>query len=261
MPEIRDTVWLECTSKVPFGHVSTFTDNRKVFVVDESGGSIVKTKKLTAADNLIIYRFTKTIGENLSIELQGQNEYYGANIEQWRQTKLMSSEEVNELLQRDFYSDLPGFHVRDHSIVDLEKPKIGIKESFTFKVPKFAEKAGKYLIIPAFSNSIPISQKLATERESEIYVRHALEVVYTETIPIPTSYSLVEKDLTFSFQNTFGSIQTKQRVEANQLILELHIVRESGLFPAKNVKEFNRFQDALTQLKQQAITLKEELRP
>lgn len=261
LPEIKDTVWLECTSKIPFGHVSSFTDNRKVFVVDESGGSIVKTKKLIASDNKIVYNFTKNIAKNLSVIIEGKNEYHGANIEQWRRTQLMTSDEINEILIKDFYSDLPRFQVVNHRIEELIKPQIFINEVLSFEVPKFIEKAGKYLIVPVFDISIPVRQKTPTARKSQIYIRHPREIVYTEVIPIPKSYSLVEKDYSLSFQNIFGSIDTKQTFEEDQLILELHIIRNSGIYPAEHAPEFNQFQDVLYKLQQQSITLKQGIKP
>ncbi len=54
VPQGKDTVWLECTSRTqPFGRLGPFTENRKAFLITETGGKLVSTPKSQAIDNTI----------------------------------------------------------------------------------------------------------------------------------------------------------------------------------------------------------------
>ena len=54
VPQGKDTVWLECTSRTqPFGKLGPFTENRKAFLITETGGKLVSTPKSLPEDNVI----------------------------------------------------------------------------------------------------------------------------------------------------------------------------------------------------------------
>jgi len=54
VPQGKDTVWLECTSRTqPFGKLGPFTENRKAFLITETGGKLVSTPKSSPEDNVI----------------------------------------------------------------------------------------------------------------------------------------------------------------------------------------------------------------
>ena len=55
VPQTKDSIWLECTSEaLPAGYLSSFTSDRYGLMVDESGGTLVRTPKYGIKDNLQI---------------------------------------------------------------------------------------------------------------------------------------------------------------------------------------------------------------
>ncbi len=53
VPLKTDTVWLECTSQtLPAGYLSAFTSDRYALVINENGGTLVRTPKYGLKDNL-----------------------------------------------------------------------------------------------------------------------------------------------------------------------------------------------------------------
>ena len=52
VPQPRDTIWLECTSKTnDFGVLGSFTENRNALLITENGGILVATPVSKASDN------------------------------------------------------------------------------------------------------------------------------------------------------------------------------------------------------------------
>lgn len=53
VPQPKDSIWLECTSKTTdFGVLGVFTENRNALLVTEEGGVLVSTPKSNSRDNL-----------------------------------------------------------------------------------------------------------------------------------------------------------------------------------------------------------------
>ena len=53
VPQPKDSIWLECTSKtLPFGMLDYSTENKNAVVVTENGGVLISTPRSRAADNV-----------------------------------------------------------------------------------------------------------------------------------------------------------------------------------------------------------------
>ncbi|HAZ04575.1 MAG TPA: hypothetical protein DCY97_20760, partial [Marinilabiliales bacterium] len=65
VPDRNDTLWLECTNQsIPFGYLGSFTDDRDVLLVKETGGEIVHTPVYTSEQNQKITKAQVTLYEN-----------------------------------------------------------------------------------------------------------------------------------------------------------------------------------------------------
>lgn len=65
VPQGKDTIWLECTSRTqPFGKLGPFTENRNAFLITETGGQIVPTPRSQPEDNVITTYSEVTITED-----------------------------------------------------------------------------------------------------------------------------------------------------------------------------------------------------
>src|SRR6185369_10049796 len=72
VPLQKDTVWLECTSQtLNPGYLSSFTCDRNVLLVDENGGTLVKTPRYDYNQNLQVRKTNATVSEegNLTAEI------------------------------------------------------------------------------------------------------------------------------------------------------------------------------------------------
>jgi hypothetical protein len=72
VPMEKDTIWLECTSRVnDFGHLGDFTENRNALLYTEAGGVLVRTPASKAEENVFRMQTTVSLNEDGSGSIEG----------------------------------------------------------------------------------------------------------------------------------------------------------------------------------------------
>src|SRR5258705_3108386 len=141
------TVWLECTSQtLPAGYMSGFTGNRAALVVDENGGTLVRTPRYGLNENLEIKKINAVLSEDAALRVNAETVYKG--IEQDELHLLingLSKERLKEYLhsQLDFATyDVNVFnHVQNNCVLPA------ITESLDITVSNYATITGKRIFI------------------------------------------------------------------------------------------------------------------
>lgn len=125
IPLKGDTIWLECTSKDPFGYLGTFTQNREVLVIDPEDSYFLRTPSLSPEETLHT--------RNIIIEQESRNRsqlvmnsiFSGELYEMFRYlNKNLSKNDQNRIVRE--YLNLTGFEVIDYVIEqpDAKKPEM-----------------------------------------------------------------------------------------------------------------------------------------
>ncbi|WP_226389093.1 DUF3857 domain-containing protein [Penaeicola halotolerans] len=158
VPMERDTLWLECTSNVlNTGFLGSFTSNRHVLLVNETGGHLVKTP--IYGDDVYHSRLIDTkidLLDNGNAEIEQERKLFGFAAEDYLAIKLMLNEEETK---KYIYDDLSiqGLYINDFQL-NVNKdgliPEANIKHNSVLN--KYYTSTGKRIIIkPKFDNDLP----------------------------------------------------------------------------------------------------------
>ncbi|WP_315822798.1 hypothetical protein [Paraflavitalea speifideaquila] len=118
VPQPKDSIWLECTSKTnDFGVLGSFTENRNALLITEDGGALVTTPSSKPADN----KFDITTVVALQMDGSGKTT---STFKTTGEYKEMMGSVIDEKKddQKDFIINGMGFKQPDEFILQKKKP-------------------------------------------------------------------------------------------------------------------------------------------
>ena len=150
--------WLECTSNnFPPGYLGNFTADRKVLLVIEQGGKIVRTPAYSPAESAVLRRTEINVTASGGATISKQSTLYGPAHEWYRNAaNNLTPDELKKEMQKK--CPLPQVYFTSLSILpDKDHPSVRVE--YAMDVPQLGSKAGKRLFLPMNPlnayNSIP----------------------------------------------------------------------------------------------------------
>ncbi|CAN5149710.1 hypothetical protein BH09BAC3_BH09BAC3_16420 [soil metagenome] len=240
VPNVKDTLWLECTSQVnPFGYLGDFTGDRYALMVTEQGGQLVRTASYSTEQNLQTRRADVTIdikGDGLA---KVRTRYAGLQYDDAEITDL-SPESQRKWIQSS--TQIPSFEINNFS-ASAKKDKIPVSTvNVNYTLKRYASVSGKRLFLtPNLMNRFTsIPEKTTTRRTSIVQNRGYIDLdsiyylipeeLYPEFLPNPVKIS-----------SRFGEYEANFQFEQGKLIYIRKIRMNKGEFPADSYNEFVDF--------------------
>lgn len=243
VPNLKDTLWLECTSQIkPFGYMGTFTDDRYALMITEAGGKLVKTITYTAEQNV------QSRTADVVVELSGdakatvKTSYQGLQYENGHLNFILNDQYDQ---QRKWIQDntrIPSFDVNSFSMTNHKDkiPSAVVKADFTLK--RFATVSGKRIFLtPNLMNkSTYVPEKLDLRKSSVKWptsftdldtIRfHLPEGIYPEFLPEPVK-----------IKSRFGEYEATYKLDQGNLVYTRKMIMRKSEFPADSYKELIDF--------------------
>ncbi|RZK14716.1 MAG: DUF3857 domain-containing protein, partial [Flavobacterium sp.] len=196
MPLKGDTTWLECTSqKIPFGFLSTFTDDRIVLACTKDGGKLLKTPKLTAADNRQIRKAELTITPNGDVTGKTQTLYSGSQYDSNEEIIDKPLSEQKKLLADVYDIDNISFNEINYSQKKQENPES--TETIGLKIPNYATLNNNKLFLKVNLFNIQRNTSEVKNRTKPVYINRGFTDEDTIIYNLPdetTTNQLPESD-------------------------------------------------------------------
>ena len=240
VPQEKDTIWLECTSQTnPFGHLGSFTGNRKALLVTEKGGKMVNTRYYKAADN---FRNTKTV-----IDLQqGQPHYnvsrtYGGVQFDDPHARMR----IDPQYQKNWLygsAGLPDVSLKQYQL----KQEVGTDpvmrlEAEGVLLEKLSQ-TGNRLFIPLALGKFPLeAARPVADRKTEFVQEWAY--TYTDTLVYKLAAGFKPEHIPASQRNKtqFGEYVINTSYQDGELINVSTLVLYTGRYPAKDYADWVLF--------------------
>ena len=257
LPDLRDTTFVECTSKdLPFGYISASNNNRKVLLVTEEGGKIVKTTRYKDEENVTENKINVICDATFNAEVTRTTTYKNLSLDSKRSRINMSALEQEKMIAKRELDDIIKFDLKQYTI-EMSRTEPVIEENYRFTIPDMAKKVASYIMIPIDLFSFSTSSALSINRTHDIYVKdgykYDIEISYT----IPDGYTLVAENTSLSLDNSLGSVDYEIAMENdNTVTVKANILKKSGSFDSVAVEEYNSFQEAKNKFINSKIVLK-----
>ena len=239
VPLKNDTLWLDCTSKGPFNHLGTFTQNRQVFLIDKENSHFIQTPALSRDD--VLEKRTIHFSSEIDNEMKASFHIVvkGESFEQLSGFSRSVSETKKSQYIREYFIE-PGFDLIDYHIIPADRDSTFITLNYTAKADKIFKKYGNEVLIRLVPFSIPTFKDLKNRKnpvQINFPVNQQDSIVYQ--IPVGCQMSLLPKDQCIN--TSFGSYSIRYQLKNNTVEVLKSFVLNAGDFPVSIYKDFYKF--------------------
>lgn len=256
VPQPKDSIWLECTSKTnEFAVLGTFTENRNALLITENGGVLVATPKSTAAANKL---YATTV---VSLEKDGS----GKTVTSFHSTgeyKELLDDMLEEKKDDQKESIVYGLGFKQPDEFSLSKKAEGNVASTELqlaieKVPEFIA-GSKMFFSPRLYKFCNTRMPKAEKRKYDYFFHFPYEKTDTTILKLPDGFTVDGLPQGKTLQCKYATYTTKywfddsQKAVFSYASLTLHQMR----IPVADYAEMKRFFDDIMQDDAQKIVVK-----
>lgn len=233
VPLAKDTVWLECTSNtLPAGYLGDFTGNRYALIVDENGGTMVRTPTYKKEQNRQDRLVKATVNPDGLTKVKAVTKYTGLQQDDLQGfTATASKDKVLKMLRSRF--DLPTYEVANFSYKEKPGQNPLLEEELEINVEGYAQITGKRLfLVPNLLTQSGRKYNADTARNFEVYLGYDYINTDTVIIDLPAGYEPENLPKPVEIKSKFGDYSSKTTVEQQKLIYVRSVSQNSGFLPA-----------------------------
>ena len=256
VPLEEKEIWLECTSQdIPFGFLGDFTDDRKVLVVDESGGIIKKTDSYFATDNYQNISAKVNILPNGDLKADYKIITSGTQFNSKYQLEKKPNIEVIKYY-KSYYDHLKNLNIESFDFSNNYE-HIEFEENIKFTTSRYASKFGnRFMFVPNVLNqtiNIPDQYKPRTNPFSISRGFFDQDKVLFE---LPKGMQIESIPKPINITSKFGEYSAKlSKNEKGNLIYERSMLLNQGNFSKEEYPKFREFMKSVNKADQSKVIL------
>jgi len=255
VPDEHDTIWLECTSqRNAFGYLGSFTENREALVVNDKGGTLVKTIVYSADENKSARRVSIILDEDGD-----------ANLKVFTENKAIQSEDIEDLIyespedQRKEFLKRVGY---SDCIINSLKLRfegdfmpVGTVDADLF-VPAYASKSGTRVFVPIVmpDRVIPVP-KNNTPRVNPVVIRSSFTDNDSLVITIPAGFATEFIPGKQNIESKFGKYTLSVEITNNQIHCYRSFILFAERYKATEYTDFVAFLKKVAKYDQTKVVL------
>lgn len=228
VPVGKDTIWLENTDKMnPFGHIGTFTQNRKALWIDENRSHLVSMPTLKKEDVRCFRRMNVTFDPLGHATMSADFTYKGYPYERLKEfTNYLSEKDKDQYI--DDFIPYNGYELKDWKVVESGRDSSNIDLRMNLTFMGLAKMMENDCYIRTFS--IPEGFNFPTPANQPINLRWPVSNVDTSVYTIPTGYRLKSLPDPVGFSNESGNYESRFSVTGDKIHVYKKLEINSGKY-------------------------------
>ena len=245
VPNSKDTIWLECTSKTEdFGILGSFTENRNALLITDNGGVLVSTPRSKSDENKFTIKTSIYLKEDGSGECKSEITSTG----EYKQELINSTSDEKKDDQKLFLVNKLGFPPPE-AFTLKNKDSIFFNTVVTMeleKIPAFST-GSKMFLNPRLNKIWNSSLPNVDERKQDFYFEHPFEKTDTTVYYLPAGFTVEvlpkAKELKFSF----GSFRSNYILDTTLSTITTYVslILLQNKIPPEKYKETRKFFDSV----------------
>ncbi len=256
VPMPKDTLWLECTSQSnPFGYLGSFTGDRNVVLVTESGGKLIKTPTYKHTDNQLLRNATIEIKDNGEAIADIKTEYTGLQQEIYAEVAhSLSNDDQKKWLYKNL--SLPSVEIVSFSLNEKKERLPVVEEKLNLHLRNIANKSGtRMFITPNILNqyrSIPIAN---ANRKTELDLDGNYLDIDNISFKIPKGYAAEYLPEPIKIETKFGKYVSKVEMKEGIIIYNREVSMFKGRHAAVTYNEWVDFKKKMVKADKNQVVL------
>lgn len=242
IPFKNDTTWLECTSEqIPFGFLSSFTDDRLVLACTPNGGEVLHTPRYTAAMNTVKRTAEFTISDKGTLSGSMTSTFSGTDFDdRYGMIKADHQQQIKNLA--DIYP-INNLHVEKLELtadtsnvipVITERLQLNANEYVAPNSGNFYFKINPFGALKQIPNSL-------NNRTREVYINRGYTQDDQINYLLPAGYHIDRPLLNKQITNEFGSFSISMTMSDGKLSYKRHLQINDGTYSKDTYKELVNF--------------------
>jgi hypothetical protein len=255
VPLKNDTVWLECTSQsIPFGYLGTFTDNRKVLLVGDEGGKLVRTKKYSIEDNRQIRNAVVELNEDGDATSVVRTDYKGLIYD--NVSRVLQLDEIDKRKFLQAHISIPSYNLVSYSYKEDRQLIPTIHEVLNLRLTDYGTIVGNRIILkPNLMTRIENQPYKTKDRKSDIRIRRAFSNTDTITYILPKGYKMDNIPAPVSVKSKFGEYSSAITFDTKGIKYTRKLNLYEGDYPVTDYPEFTDFFEKISVFDERKIAL------
>jgi Domain of Unknown Function with PDB structure (DUF3857)/Transglutaminase-like superfamily len=256
VPLAKDTVWLECTSQtLPPGYLGDFTCDRYALMVNENGGTLVRTPRYGIKENLQLRKVKATIDEEATLQVKAETSYGGLQQDLYHSLiNNLSKDKVKEYLHEQL--DFATYDILNFSYKENKSALPAVEEALDIEVRNYATITGKRLfIVPNIMTRSHRKLSADSTRKYDIELGMEYQDIDSVEISLPAGYTAESMPKDVVIESKFGNYTSKVKLTGTTLLYYRNIVQYSGKFPAADYTDFVKFYEAVYKADRSKVVL------
>lgn len=259
VPFKKDTVWLECTSGIlPAGYLGDFTYNRPALLIDENGGTMVRTPNYRKSQNLQVRNVEAIIEDNGNLKARSLTRYTGLQQDDLHGlVRTESRENILKVMRGRF--DLPTYDVVDFQFREEPGMIPALSETVDLTVTGYAQASGKRLfVVPNILTRSGTRLAADSTRDFDIELEYDYLDTDTVTIRLPEGYEVENMPKPVNLQTKFGAYSSAFSFENNMVTYTRLVQQNQGRYPPVDYRELSDFYQTIYKSDRVKIVLKKK---
>jgi len=247
VPNQGDTVWLECTNqKNPFGYIGSFTDDRNVLLVTESGGVMARTPSYDKDENLQLTNAIVRFESNGNAQAKIEAKYKGLRIDQVDFALHFNNNDVKKRLYQKL--DIQNFEIQEFDLQHTNEPYPEFVQSLDLQLTSYASVSNKRIFFqPNLMNKQKILANPDKDRQYDLLLKDAFLDIDTIRYEIPSEYHLEFVPGDIQFHTEFGSYSARFIKDQGSIVYVRRLERNKGKYPPEKYASFIEFCNLIAQ--------------